>query len=512
MKGARTMPGWRTIRTLGAIILVALLASPMAPGQDELEGPPLEAAARQALEGAHWSRAQVYFEKLVGQKRSAEHLMGLGRALFQQGENQHSLACFEEALKKAPQDPEPPLYVALTMERQGRASLAQGKALAESTLADAVLFYRQAAGLSADPYAPRFWAGEVLLLLDRYGEAAEEFRSALAAHPGDRAVRERLAIALYLGGDLKAFLDVTDGLLRETPDHRGLLNKRLTALARLGRVQDADALFRKLVLEQPDEGLYFDALETAWKEPSRMEHLEKLYRSVAAESPGRFLPHYRLGVLLTRLGRLESALSAFLGALEISPRDPYAAAGATWTLEQLGRLDEAEQRIRAAWKDAPGHPVLAEEVKRLVAALVTRHLHDRALALHTLIWESEPDATATIRNQAILLKDAGLREEAAAMLARLLKEKDLTAKERSSHLNDLALVKKGLGRTREAESTLREALEADPENLDARENLAVLLFDLGRRDEALSEVRRVLGDPDGALRERARYYARRLGN
>ena len=510
MKGARSMQERRTIGALG--VVVWLLVASLASGQDTLEGPALEAAARQALKGAHWSKAQGYFEKLVSQERSAEHLMGLGRALFQQGENQHSLACFEEALKKAPQDAEPPLYVALTMERQGRASLAKGKPLAESTLADAVLFYRQAAALSSDPYAPRFWAGEILLLLERYPEAAQEFREALRSRPGDRASRERLATALYLSGNLKEFLEVTDGLLRETPDHPGLLNKTLTALARLGRVKEADALFRKLVIEQPDVGLFFDALESAWKDPARLDHLEKLYGSVVASSPQRFLPHYRLGVLLTRRGRLEAALAEFLAALEISPREPYATAGATWTLEQLGRLDEAEQRIRRAWKDAPGNPILSEEIKRLVAALVTQHRHDRALALHTLIWTSDPDTPGTIRNQAILLKDAGLREEAMAMLERLLDEKDLTAKERSSHLNDLALVKKGLGRVHKAESTLRQALAADPENLDARENLAVLLFDLGRREEALREIRRVLDDPDGARRERARYYARRLGN
>ncbi len=504
------MKDWRRLRGAGALILL-LLASSVA-GQEDLEGPALETAARQALKEAHWSRAQTYFEKLVRRERSAEHLMGLGRALFQQGENQHSLACFEEALKKAPGRSEPPLYVALAMERQGREALAKGRPLAESTLADAVTFYRQAAELSADPYAPRFWGGEVLLLLERHGEAADEFRAALKARPEDRAARERLAIALYMGGDLKGFLEVTEGLLRETPDHPGLLNKTLTALARLGRVKEADDLFRRLVTGGPSTPLFFDALESAWKEPSQLEHLAALYRSVTRATPERFLPRYRLGVLLTRLGRLEEALSSFLDALEIAPREPYATAGATWTLESLGRLDEAEERIREAWKAQPGHPVLAVEVKRLVAALVGGHHHDRALALHTLIWKAEPDDVATMRNQAILLKDAGLREEALDMLRRLLKEKDLTAEERGRHLNDLALLQKGLGRAQEAEATLREALAADPKNFDARENLVVLLFDAGRRDEALREVRSLLEDPDGALRERARYYARRLGN
>jgi predicted O-linked N-acetylglucosamine transferase (SPINDLY family) len=248
----------------------------------------------------------------------------------------------------------------------------------------------------------------------------------------------------------------------------------------------------------------------------RLREAEALYRKVLQKFPRVAEAHGLLGYLTHQDGQHEAALGHLAKAIELNPNfiDSYVWRG--MALQALGRAAEAEASYRRVLIYNPRH---FDALCNLAGALVLQHraaeaipLLEKAIALHGNRAEAHynlgraqmdlgrPDAAVDSLRRAVQLRpdyieaqtnlggclvELGHHAEAERALERAL-ALDPTRPE--SHYN-LARARSERVDAGETEAMLRAALELRPEYPEARVELANLLMALGRRAEAVEQLR-----------------------
>lgn len=245
-------------------------------------------------------------------------------------------------------------------------------------------------------------------------------------------------------------MDDTQRTLLETAQSLASQGDRKGAIDLFGRLADAAA---------PDPELLMPAAFGAFRlgDPALAE---RLLRRIIELRPGMAPAHLNLGNVLQAQGRLADAALSIRHALEITPRDVMAHNNLGGVFEQMGCPDKAETAYRNALDLTPDNPALHEALGR------------------TLEHQARPDA-ALAAYSAALKVDRSYAPAHAAM-GNLLYNK--------------------MRRLDDAEAAYREALEIDPGHCPARQNLAVLLHETGKLDEAEEHLRQVArAMPDNLL-------------
>jgi protein O-mannosyl-transferase len=103
------------------------------------------------------------------------------------------------------------------------------------------------------PDLPEFHAdlGQILLWLDRAGDAAPHLERASAAFPANPELRARFGAALVQSGRLDEGRGQLEGVLRHWPEHVEALTMMGFALAESGRADEAVAFFERAVRRAP---------------------------------------------------------------------------------------------------------------------------------------------------------------------------------------------------------------------------------------------------------------------
>ncbi|MDX1630419.1 MAG: tetratricopeptide repeat protein [Thermoanaerobaculia bacterium] len=221
-------------------------------------------------------------------------------------------------------------------------------------------------------------------------------------------------------------------------------------------------------------------------------------------APERLRWRYFLAVLHADDGRFPEA-AELLEELARKP-EPYVPA-----LVRLGRLnlsrnrlDQAERWFQRALEEDPG-AVAALHGLGMIAA--ERGNHRRAVETLERVLAAQPSATSVHYPLALALRALGERERARSHLelrgSGAVEIQDPWVDSLASHsagsgIHMLAGNRAThLGRPAEAAQAFRRAVEAAPENLQARKALGAALARSGRPQEALSVYREVLvRDPD----------------
>lgn len=209
--------------------------------------------------------------------------------------------------------------------------------------------------------------------------------------------------------------------------------------------------------------------------------------------------HYYRGVNAREADDAATAREALGRTLELDPGyQPAAVALAEMGIAE-GRYDEAIATVEATLRRAPDSPALLAALGRAELAAgdpeaAAGHL-ERALDL-------APEAGELRYPLGLALRRLGREAEARELLARpatgeaplpdpLLDE--LAARERGARLlNQRGNVEFRSGDPARAAETFRQAVAADPDDPEARHNLAAALVRLGRRDDAADELAELL--------------------
>ncbi|MEZ6195855.1 MAG: protein kinase [Planctomycetota bacterium] len=307
-----------------------------------------------------------------------------------------------------------------------------------------------------------------------YEKARGHFRDALAL---DREVTDAvvgIAICeLYLERPADALEIIESNRSRlEEPDR--LLRVESTVLTALGRDAEADALLARKTPSRDAQSWFIDGLldiqaTAQFVGRKRSRELEarargKIERALLASPRARRSNHAVLGVIVGRAedSRLGASLADAVVAL-------WPENASMWQLRALNLRkvdpDAAEAAFRRSIELSPE--------RALTLIYFSEFLESRRRGEESLEVARKAVATSTESN-----RPAARVREGLALLA--------------------------LDRRDEAESVLREVVDADPENTTATSGLARLLSDAGRLDEAIEIQGRVL---DGETRVSAGSYS-----
>lgn len=367
---------------------------------------------------------------------SARAFIDRGVMLLDEGKHDQAIADFTEALAIAPGD-------AWALANRGiTRAWKDDVAAAERDLASAE---------AIDPDNP-VAARARGLLAERRGDfpaAVEAYSRALERHPRNPFSLMRRATAHHaMGEETKALADSEAALKAgdNGPDLRLLRANIFFAAGNRG----AAAREAELLMEQnPDSD----------------------FATVAA------------GRIFARLGMTEQAMKAFQAALAIKPQAYiYVNRAQSRPLsDSSGRL----QDLDLALKLEPNHPeALAEKAEQLVSIGKVQD----ALRLYDRAASAAPDQSRLAIGRAVLLHKLGKAEEAQSVFA---EQRRLALS--ANQLNALCWSKATAGILLEsALEECREALKLRPEHGPTIDSLGLVLFRLGRLDEALATYDRAV--------------------
>jgi tetratricopeptide (TPR) repeat protein len=223
--------------------------------------------------------------------------------------------------------------------------------------------------------------GDRALARGDFARAVAEFRGGLDLAPENLAVRQKLATALSLTGDVPGAVQQLQEILRRDPEF-------------------ASAHYSLAVLLQANG------------QPDRA--IEQFAAAVRYE-PTYLQARLQLANTLRSRGRFEPAREQYVAVLGLDPRIAEARFGDAVSLAGLGRFDDARDRFSEGMRLHPDRPEFVLFLARLYAAAPDAHVRDgaRALTLSTGLTNRQNSAPAR-ETLAMALAEAGRYEEAVS--------------------------------------------------------------------------------------------------
>lgn len=193
-------------------------------------------------------------------------------------------------------------------------------------------------------------------------------------------------------------------------------------------------------------------------------------------------------IALLSAGKAETAVEVFRSALETDPGLVDAWQFLGLALRQLGRNQEALAALRQAYSLSGAPPELASTISQILFELGDRKAALRVLAV--AIEKSPRDPELRLSRARVLMEEARLEEALRdVQTAVRLDPEDPDA------LQIRGSIRLQRNELRAAEADLRRALELMPGLRDAARDLAVLLMETGRTEEAVKILESHSGGP-----------------
>jgi putative PEP-CTERM system TPR-repeat lipoprotein len=400
-----------------------------------------------------------------------------GAALLSAGREDEALAALGKASELAPGEA---MISSIVI-----GSLLQGQ-LVDEALAAAEQFAKR------KPDDPQAWnlLGAAYLAREEFTEARRVFEKALALRPGDATAEANLAITALRVDDRGAAREHLERGIDANPDNARLLYA-------LALIELAD--------RRSDEAQ------------------RRLVQSVAAD-PDLFAPRVVLAQLLLRQGEADRVID--LLSREGLDRNPEVLFIRAEALFQLELFFDARNTLEMLNRHFPDSPEVLFGLSRVYAELGDRELLETALDRVLELAPDSPRATLAKARLQILDKDfeeadrtlEGLEENAAdepeVLATRLTLERtrgdhgeELGVARRLFDLSPstatvLALVRAetSSGQYAAAESRLKNWISSHPKDVASMQVLAELYIGLGRSDEGIKMLQRILvEDPDNVV-------------
>jgi tetratricopeptide (TPR) repeat protein len=295
----------------------------------------------------------------------------LGLYLVAAGRADEALTHLERAVAAEPGDPRWQVNLAAALVSKG--DLAQARAVLERALAQ-----------SGSLAAAHGTLAVIALKEGRAEEALSHAERGASLHPGNPQLEVHVAEALAAVGRheeaIAAYRRITD-TYSFADAFLGWADLELE----LGRPGRADALYREILEESPEQVDALYNLATLRLQAGDVPAALELYDRLLAKRPGHAAAHSNRGSALLRLGRTEEAREAYARAVQAAPADPVFKTNLANVLGALGRCDEA-------------------------------------LPLYDAVLSSDPQSVVARFNRAACLLRLGRREEALPLLQALRSE------------------------------------------------------------------------------------------
>ncbi len=360
--------------------------------------------------------------------------------------------------------------------------------VAQASFLDAATCHAEARKLGGDGFKNAWFEAEALRQAGSFDRALAACDAALALKPKDASARVLKGRIL---NDAKRPADALaefDAVLSETPDAteagEAALNVITTHLATGDRVMLARR-FKELTTRYPGTwaASMYRSMNNAFRGAGDDSFWPDLLASLASRGDSDTLGIYYRGDLALRRGRTKEALETLGHYVQLLPNEPYGwiSLGTAQTMD--GKLAEARTSLGRSFDLGVDRDDATKAFRTLVAAYHTARKYAEAAEVQAfVVYLTDDDADRL--DHAVILLDAGRLDDAEKGYQLMLARRDLPAQTRAKVLNYLGLLRRGLSNLKEAEALFREAVQYWPDDLDAKENLAVLLIQTGRADQA----------------------------
>jgi len=257
------------------------------------------------------------------------------------------IEALETARRTAPENAILAFQLAAAYENAGRRHDAEALYRTLADPADPAPAARAAAALRL---------AELYLQDDRPVDALEVLGNAMAARQSESAILVRAAKVIDAVTDPQRVFEESQRLVADSNPNYGPFVLVAMLAERLERRQDALALYDKALARQPAVPIATSRKADLLIDAGRYDEALAVYQ--AALKAGLDLPvfHRRMGMILEHLGRLEEALAEYRLVRRVAPDDKptrYLLAG---VLARLGQLDEAEKELKDLLLAFPGDP------------------------------------------------------------------------------------------------------------------------------------------------------------
>lgn len=442
---------------------------------------------------------------------SAEAHLHRGLLFGQAGDEKRASVEFREALRLRPDFPEAHYNLGLTEiadiygKTDWQAAMAEfrvaielrpdyaeahhalGAALLETgALAAAVVEFRAAVNLNAHSPQNHLDLGKALAQTGDAQAAIAEYREAVRLRPG-YSDAEAAWGKLLAGGDNPAeSLEHFRQAVRTNPDNGAAEYGFAQGLKRQGQTEQAAVAFREARdlatrLERRIRALHLsnEGLDTA-RHGDRNGAVSILRNAVALQ-PDLALPHYNLALLLADSGDVAGGLAQVVQAISLAPSDSryYLSLGRMWM--QQGSESKARAAFERACQLDPENSAARNELGQV---------SNRGTAAQTDPYEYGAPADTADDHFAfatVLARRSDWIGSAGEWLRVLaLRPDDVNAR------NNLAVAYSHAGKYDEAELEFWKALQVSPDSADAHFGLAVIALERHDNSTAIQELQQVI--------------------
>lgn len=294
---------------------------------------------------------------------------------------------------------------------------------------------------------------------------------------------------------------------------------RALELHRAGRLEEAEALYRRVLQLQPEQPDALHLLGVLAFQGGRHDEAVARIRQALALRPRWAEAHNNLGLALQGQGRLEQAVTAYQQALQLNPALSDARVNLGVIFLEEGKTAEAlaafTDAVRLTPDSADAHYNLGNALSGLGRWSEAIAAYQRAIDLAPEYTEAHnnlglvfharkryEDAQAALeRSLAIAPNDPQVHNNLGTVLAKQAKFVEAIAHCRAAltlkpdyadAYNNLGLALQGAGQIAEALAAFRQAIALRNDFAEAHSNLGSALLMQGQRDDAIASFRRAL--------------------
>jgi protein O-GlcNAc transferase len=221
------------------------------------------------------------------------------------------------------------------------------------------------------------------------------------------------------------------------------------------------------------------------QQEGRLAEADALYRQILVAQPNHAESLHSLGVIALQTGRLDAAVAWIRKAIAVNPASLHFYLNLSSALVAQGGLDEAIAACRHAIQVKPDYP---EAHNKLGNALRERGQFEEAIAAYRRALQLNPDYAHACNNLGSALRDQGRLDESIESYRRAIQ----LAPDFPAANNNLGNALRDRGKLDEAIVVYRRALELKPDFPEAHNNLGNALWETGHPVEAIVAYRRAL--------------------
>jgi tetratricopeptide (TPR) repeat protein len=326
-----------------------------------------------------------------------------------------------------------------------------------------------------------------------------------------------IPVIFFLTASVAAGQHTKQSTPNREPSSSGAYYQALSLL-KSRQLMQALAVIHAGLARNPSDSQLYDLQGLVESSMGRPDQAEANFRKVIELAPTRALGYADLGVLMLQLGKEEEAARLFQSALEREPDNFTALLGLGTVLLALNQTQKAADILKAAWNSNPGNfragyeyslalrelkrPKEAQDVLMKLGAPAEPGFAAKFYALSGAVAEDLQDWPAAVRDYSRAYRLVpGEMEIYSSWVRAIVKGKDPEAVRSLStppaglspeqHLS-LGILFASAGSFSKAIPEFKEALQADPANDVAAYNLALSYQQLGERKEAMDVVQAAL--------------------